>query len=102
MRFETPIVPDPPRRPGVILDGLAVYRLTRFVTSDTFPPIEKLRERVVQRGGAIAELVSCPWCVSPYVAALVVGARRFRWWPKLAEVLAFSAAAGIIATAVKD
>lgn len=92
---------------------LTVARLTRLVTTDTFPPILRLRERVLSRwpaddtmftgewvtgtsgdpttlGGAsvaysdlvdawvavepspIGELVTCDWCASVWVAALVV------------------------------
>lgn len=33
-------------------------------------------EDVAHTGGPLAYLVTCPWCVSPYVAALWLAARR--------------------------
>jgi Protein of unknown function (DUF1360) len=63
--------------PGLLLVtlGLAGYRLTRLVTTDTFPPIQAAREWVEARGpGWLGKLVTCSWCASAYVtAALVVG-----------------------------
>lgn len=47
----------------------------------------------------LAYLVTCPWCSGAYVAAAVVVARRLvpRLWSPVAEALALSAAAGLIA-----
>lgn len=51
----------------------------------------------------LATLVTCPWCAGMYVAAGVVLARRLapRPWGAAAKVLALSAAAGIIASALE-
>jgi hypothetical protein len=96
----------------LIVMSLAVYRLTRLVVEDTFPPVLWLRDRLVggwrpltvkeqeivagQPGGNhpfpltgvdgvqqrwntrrrwspfwLAELLSCPWCASGWVALAV-------------------------------
>lgn len=51
----------------------------------------------------LAFLVTCPWCAGMWVALGVVAARRLlpRAWEPLAEALALSAAAGIIAGAIE-
>jgi hypothetical protein len=81
--------------------GLAVHRLTRLVTRDEL--LRPLRDRIADRNpeGRLAYLVSCPWCVSPYVAAawalLAVTA------PSVAApagaALAWSSAAGLLSAA---
>jgi hypothetical protein len=52
-------------------------------------------------GNRIAKLLGCPWCVSPYLAAVVVGA--FYLWPVptfwLALVAAISAVVGLLSSA---
>jgi hypothetical protein len=46
----------------------------------------------------LAVLVTCRWCASVWVAlGLVYLVRRTRWWPKMADVLAFSAAGALLA-----
>src|SRR5262249_34655587 len=88
------------------IDAAAGYRLTRLVTTDTFPPIKALRERIVERHtmikamtsgdgsteylvtpDALAELVQCPHCASFWIASAVVAARAFvpRLWGPLAR-----------------
>lgn len=98
----------------LIVMSLAVYRLTRLVVADTFPPIRWLRDRLVggwrpltdreqeqvrsaglaymawrttdidgtthrwvERGRRspswLAELLSCPWCASGWIALAVTG-----------------------------
>jgi hypothetical protein len=55
--------------------ALTVYRLTRLVVRDEFPPVARPREWVIRRLGAdhpVAYLVECPWCMSFWVAAAVV------------------------------
>lgn len=61
----------------VVLICLAVYRVTRLLVADAFPPIAAGREWVERRfgeGSSIAYLVNCPWCTSVYVAVAVVAA----------------------------
>lgn len=81
-----------------VLDALAVWRIVRFVQRDSL--IEEPREAMINRWGhlKIMELVTCPWCLSIWVAAGVVLARAVapRLWGKIARGLAFSAGAGVI------
>lgn len=89
--------------PGVldaVTDVLAIARIVRLVQVDEVP-FGPARELVLDLGRdrKITELVRCGWCLSVWVAALVVFARR-RWpraWPILARVLAGSAAACYVA-----
>jgi len=89
-----------------LLLALAVYSITRLIGTDSFPPIEKLRQKFYEhfphdgystlkrpiRGEWVAvgrgylvnvgtwpgELVSCPWCLGMWVA-LVATALFFLW-----------------------
>lgn len=79
-----------------LIDALAVYRLTRLLTRDKLT--EKLRAKMEEL--SLGYLSTCPWCISPYIAVGVVAARRHRWWGPIAEVLAFSAVAGIVSEEV--
>ncbi len=66
----------------ILLHVIAVYRITRLITTDTFPPVAWLRERLV-RGRPVTHWLpymlgangntGCPWCVSVWVAALGSG-----------------------------
>lgn len=59
----------------VALVVLSVYRVTRLLVKDTFPPIAVARARVAERWGDDswqAYLSSCSWCASPYVGGAVV------------------------------
>lgn len=71
-------------------EGEAVGRWAEAVANDPDPP-------------KLATLVTCPWCTGMYLAAGVALARRVapRPWSALAKVLALSAAAGIIASAIE-
>lgn len=84
-------------RSGVLLalDALAVFRLTHLIVDDTIT--HPLRARLAERR-LLGELVTCPWCVSPYLAAIVVVLQTLAPRPCLyaAAVLAFSAVAGIL------
>lgn len=94
-----------------VTDGLAIYRLTRLIVSDTFPPIRRVRDRVTEWAvenertvngrreiHPLGELISCPWCSSVWVAVGVVAARRYapRVWRPVATILAGSAVAGFL------
>jgi hypothetical protein len=60
----------------VVLVCLAVYRVTRLITVDEFPPVKLLRDMVQAKFGedsAVGYLVECPWCASVYVGAVIVG-----------------------------
>ena len=101
---------------------LAVYRLAVLITKDTItePLREKLRARVYDQGERtisderplkmrdytvksklawLFELVTCPWCVSIYMAAVVVALTKLLpgVWQYPAMGLALSAAAGFLA-----
>ena len=64
-----------------ILDTLAVARITRLVTEDRVP-FGPLRDRILEKAdedsaglgsdSRLAELVTCPWCMSMWVGAAVV------------------------------
>lgn len=98
----------------LILDALACFRLTRLVVEDTIT--QPVRDRLIGRAYAngrnmdgtkmevaarprLAELLSCPWCASPYVAVLIVALQTFAAGVCLyvSAVLAFSAVAGLLA-----
>lgn len=106
----------------LLIELLCAYRLTRLVTTDTFPPVEKLRDRIVTANtmtrqtttgtiidpGPWAELVQCPWCSSVYIA---FGIAAGHWcafglpspgfvFPALA--LALSAAVGMLSQVVDE
>jgi len=107
--------------------ALCVYRLTHLVTSDTITlPIRewlhgkshqlqvrevldhgtsRQEERMGEKRGVhlVAwQLVTCPWCVSPWIAAVcVVGLTYFAsWFNYVALVFALSAVAGILSERV--
>jgi hypothetical protein len=84
----------------VAVDALAVHRLTRLVQDDDVP-FGPARELLLDLGRdrKATELLTCPWCLSMWIAAAVVLARR-RWpraWPWIARALAGSAVAGHLA-----
>jgi len=67
----------------LILVSLTVYRVTRLIVRDGFPPLRLLRRRLAGVEGNrwtdtrwewFGDLLTCHWCVSPYVSALVVAA----------------------------
>lgn len=101
----------------VALDAVAVARLTRLLVEDVIldpirdpikawaskrkPPllgtadvVDTLRRPVAHP--KIAYFLTCPWCVSVYVAAGAVVARRYapRAWETVARASTFSFAAG--------
>lgn len=89
-----------PSAAEVVIDAVAVYRLTRLLQRDTVPPVAEIREWLMEHYSdrRWAELLDCPWCASVWIAALVALARwRFpRAWPVLARVLAGSAVTGLL------
>jgi hypothetical protein len=91
----------------VALDALASYRLTRLLVSDGIAdrPRSALTERLNRRGNRkVVELIECPWCTGFWVALGTVAARRLvpTVWDPIARVLAYSAAAGLVATRVRS
>jgi hypothetical protein len=84
---------------ALTVGALAVYRLTRLVVDDEVT--RPLRERAEPHLGERAlYLVSCPWCVSPYVAAAwaVLTVRAPRVARYAGAVLAWSAVSGCLSS----
>jgi hypothetical protein len=109
-----------PRWLGLVVDGLATYRLTRLATADIIS--EPVRMAVLRRVGAepqpgeedptaqevvesldhpprLATLVTCRWCAGIWIAAGVTAARLIapRAWEPVARGLALSAGAVLLA-----
>ena len=94
----------------LVIDALAVHRLTRMVIEDRVPfgwirssIVKRAYERQDHDGSQaqpyVVELLSCPWCMSIWVAFGVAVARRGapRVWRPLAQVLAASSVTGLLA-----
>jgi hypothetical protein len=100
----------------LILDALAVVRLTRLAIADTI--VAPLRDLLIGTahapGGAralsgehiivaarpkLAELLGCPWCISFWIAIGVVMFQTLvpTVWQYPAAILAFSAIPGLLA-----
>ena len=80
----------------IILGALATFRVTRFVNADTL--LDKPRIYLMTHRLRVFYFVTCPWCVSIYVATGVVICTAL-WpaqWAYIAAVLAFSAVAGFL------
>lgn len=82
-----------------LLLALGVYRLTRLLIEDEIldTPRNKLLNRL-KPGSKLMYLATCYWCVSVYVAVLVVALYLLVPGPTLVvcAILAFSAVAGLI------
>lgn len=85
-----------------LIDALAVYRLTRLVQEDSLPPIVAMKQRAYERidddHPANELLDNCPWCLSFWMAILVLILRRTApsAWRLLSRALAMSAIAGLL------
>lgn len=91
-----------------LIDALATYRATKLVIDDEITA--DLRERAYseiarlpkKQAEKLRYLLSCPWCVSVWAAAFIVGLRLFA--PNLAKylntLLGLSAATGLIYTKI--
>lgn len=94
--------PRSPQGIDVALGILAVHRLTRFLSTDGFPPVKTLRDAVKRRYGSdspVFELATCPWCQSLWAAPVV--ALALRRWPALRWALlglAISSGVGLLST----
>lgn len=88
----------------IVLAALATYRLTRLAVEDTL--LDEPRDALAgwlddRRHPKLAELVSCPWCASFWVAIVVVAAAYQLdgiWFDAPAVVLACSAVTGLLAS----
>lgn len=78
-----------------VLDGLAVARLTRLITTDTIFDVHRGRLQqwlVAENHDLISEGLLCDWCVAIWVAGAVTAAGVL--WPR-----AWRAARGFLAAA---
>lgn len=84
----------------LLVDALAVFRLVRLVVADRIldRPRSLVTKRSLKRRGVWAYFVTCPWCVSIWLAAGVVCARLWAdWlWAPVAVGLALSASAAVL------
>lgn len=85
-----------------LLAVAAVVRLTRFVNLDVlFEPVRTWVEAKLGADSKIAYLLSCPWCASMWIAAVVMptayamAGTRFTAFEVAASILAASYAAGL-------
>lgn len=84
----------------VATDVLAVHRLTRLIVEDEIT--SDLRNKWYDKHDPgttkLGYLVSCPWCMSMYVAAGAVVARKVapNLWGPLASALAMSSVVGLM------
>lgn len=84
----------------VVLILLAVWRLARLVTADFIT--EPIRAAAARRGEKLGYLFECPWCLSIWLAPIVVAPAVA--WPgnrvifAAVLILAASGAAGLMAT----
>lgn len=86
--------------PELAILALGVFRLTRLVTVDDFPPVQRARDALLRRfgkDGVIGSLVTCPWCAGVWLSGLVVASAAL-WQPALWLwlVLAVSGAVGLL------
>jgi len=104
--------------PGLlnILLILTIYRATRFVIKDTFPPIEVPRNHMINwwdpdevwqlnhpdarphwgaLGRSLRYLFTCPWCMSVWVGAAVVWVVQAWFTSVELPVLVWAAASGV-------
>lgn len=83
-----------------LVDVLATHRVTRLVTEDviTQSARQKIFEKYPPNEDSWSYALTCPWCASIWIGAGVAFARKFypRVWNPVAELLAFSSAAGLI------
>lgn len=79
---------DPLRLAAAFVVGtIAVARATRLVVHDQYPPAKWVRDWWIRvtHDGAWAVLAECPFCASPYIAAvtLAVAVAGGVWRPEL-------------------
>ena len=59
---------------AALIGIISVARLTRLLTQDTYPPAAWLRAKWqrITHDGPWSDLVTCPYCAAPYIAAVVL------------------------------
>lgn len=92
----------------LVVMSLVAYRVTRLVVSDTFPPVQWLRDTLVGADEVklvgtkwewFGELITCYWCASFWIAGATVLVTNlftsvqlpFLMWWAVAAVAAFTA-----------
>lgn len=61
---------------GIITGLLALARAVRLVVDDDYPPMLWAKKRYINKVGADSQwvdIMECPWCCAPYLAAPAVG-----------------------------
>jgi len=88
----------PPSLAESAVDALAVARLTHLLQDDEVWPVRELRNAYLARVGDSrwADLATCPWCLSMWLAGGVAAARAVapRPWSWIARGLAASYVTG--------
>lgn len=81
----------------LIVDALAVFRLTHLVVDDTIT--QPIRTRLLNGPAWMLPLATCSWCISFWIAGGAVALTCFypAGWQYPAAVLALSGVAGILA-----
>jgi hypothetical protein len=92
--------------PDLIVDGLAVARITRLITTDTIfdrPRAHILNALHVAGYDTAVEGLLCDFCTSVWVAAAVCGLRAIapRPWSKVSAMLATAQIAGSLLSTVR-
>ena len=85
--------------PDLALLSLATYRLTRLAIEDEITePVRTKLLNSLRNHPKLSYLLSCPWCFSPYAAALLLAIRATHppTYRLLTQVLAASAVTGLI------
>lgn len=99
----------------VVLLCLVIFRVTRLVIEDTFPPLGVPRKWLInywdpdldwlgehldarphggRLGATLRYLFSCPWCMSVWVGAVVIWLTT-RWYEVPAPILVWLAASAV-------
>lgn len=90
----------------ILAAGLSVFRLTRLIVRDDFPPVRFFRNVIVNwsakspRREWAGDLVTCHWCASAYVAGVLT---LLYWqWPIFTVWLLRFLAAWAIGSLIAD
>lgn len=90
-----------------VILALVVYRVTRFICADAFPPVAIPREWIIAKLGDdhwFSYLITCMWCASVYVSAVTVV--LFHQWVSVpmpfGQAIAASAITGYLAMSEPD
>ena len=85
--------------PDLALLSLATYRLTRLAIEDELTePVRTKLLNSLRNHPKLSYLLSCPWCISPYAAALLLAIRAIHppTYRTLATILSASTVTGLL------